>query len=106
MDCGRTRINQRPHTTLGQSGLPTPARDHRASDRFNTYHSKPQHQRIRSRLVNRSSRTMSSLFGSSASTPSDMQARKEQMKQQISQELAIANAQQLINVSVCGWTEW
>jgi hypothetical protein len=28
-----------------------------------------------------------------------MQARKEQMKQQISQELAIANAQQLINVS-------
>jgi hypothetical protein len=30
-----------------------------------------------------------------------MQARKEQMKQQITQELAIANAQQLINVSDC-----
>ncbi|WVF68250.1 mitochondrial import inner membrane translocase subunit TIM13 [Kwoniella sp. CBS 6097] len=39
---------------------------------------------------------MSSLFGSAAAT-TDMNSRKEQMKQQISQELAIANAQQLIN---------
>jgi hypothetical protein len=49
---------------------------------------------------------MSSLFGSSASSSSsDMQARKEQMKQQITQELAIANAQQLINVSDCKKSE-
>ncbi|WWD20321.1 mitochondrial import inner membrane translocase subunit TIM13 [Kwoniella shandongensis] len=40
---------------------------------------------------------MSSLFGSGASSSSDMTARKDQMKQQIQQELAIANAQQLIN---------
>lgn len=33
------------------------------------------------------------------SAPSDMQARKEEMKQRISQELAVANAQTLINVS-------
>ncbi|WWC65847.1 mitochondrial import inner membrane translocase subunit TIM13 [Kwoniella dejecticola CBS 10117] len=39
---------------------------------------------------------MSSLFGSGAAAP-DMAARKEQMKQSIQQELAIANAQQLIN---------
>lgn len=32
-----------------------------------------------------------------------MQARKEEMKQRISQELAVANAQTLINVSrLCG----
>ena len=37
------------------------------------------------------------------SSPSDMQARKEEMKQRISQELAVANAQTLINVSrLCG----
>ncbi|WVR08022.1 mitochondrial import inner membrane translocase subunit TIM13 [Kwoniella sp. DSM 27419] len=42
---------------------------------------------------------MSSLFGSvaSGSGSSDMAARKDQVKQQIQQELAIANAQQLIN---------
>ncbi|GFZ49649.1 Mitochondrial import inner membrane translocase subunit TIM13 [Saitozyma sp. JCM 24511] len=39
---------------------------------------------------------MSSLFGSGGAAP-DMNARKEQMKQQIQQELAVANAQQLIN---------
>ncbi|KAI9638873.1 putative mitochondrial import inner membrane translocase subunit tim13 [Dioszegia hungarica] len=43
---------------------------------------------------------MSSFFGggaaSSAGASSDMNARKEQMKQQIQQELAVANAQQLI----------
>jgi hypothetical protein len=52
-------------------------------------------------ILQNSFTTMSSLFGSSSVSPSgsDMQARKEQMKQQISQELAIANAQQLINVS-------
>lgn len=47
---------------------------------------------------------MSSFFGggSSAATAagaSDMLAKKEEMKQRIAQELAIANAQQLINVS-------
>jgi hypothetical protein len=43
---------------------------------------------------------MSFFSGSSAtSAPSDMQARKEEMKQRISQELAVANAQTLINVS-------
>ncbi|OXC67388.1 mitochondrial import inner membrane translocase subunit TIM13 [Cryptococcus neoformans] len=41
---------------------------------------------------------MSSFFGSGAASPSnDMTVRKEQMKQSIQQELAIANAQQLIN---------
>ncbi|CAD6565419.1 MAG: protein translocase subunit [Tremellales sp. Tagirdzhanova-0007] len=41
---------------------------------------------------------MSSLFGSGASSSSsDMQQRKDQMKQSIQQELAVANAQQLIN---------
>lgn len=49
---------------------------------------------------------MSSFFGGSASSlgasgagVSEMLAKKEEMKQRISQELAIANAQQLINVS-------
>lgn len=39
-----------------------------------------------------------------------MQARKEEMKQRISQELAVANAQTLINVSsrfeIFSWTGW
>ncbi|WVQ78925.1 mitochondrial import inner membrane translocase subunit TIM13 [Cryptococcus sp. DSM 104549] len=39
---------------------------------------------------------MASLFGSGAPS-ADMNARKEQVKQQIQQELAVANAQQLIN---------
>lgn len=42
-----------------------------------------------------------SFFGGASnvtSAPSDMQARKEEMKQRISQELAVANAQTLINV--------
>ncbi|RXK36381.1 mitochondrial import inner membrane translocase subunit TIM13 [Tremella mesenterica] len=38
---------------------------------------------------------MSTLFGGSGS--SDMKTRKDQMKQQISQELAVANAQMLLN---------
>ncbi|WVN89907.1 mitochondrial import inner membrane translocase subunit TIM13 [Cryptococcus depauperatus CBS 7841] len=38
---------------------------------------------------------MSSFFSSSAN--SDVASRKEQMKSQIQQELAIANAQQLVN---------
>ncbi|KAJ9102914.1 protein translocase subunit [Naganishia adeliensis] len=41
-----------------------------------------------------------SFFGGASnvtSAPSDMQARKEEMKQRISQELAVANAQTLIN---------
>ncbi|GHJ86580.1 hypothetical protein NliqN6_2982 [Naganishia liquefaciens] len=41
-----------------------------------------------------------SFFGGASnptSSPSDMQARKEEMKQRISQELAVANAQTLIN---------
>ncbi|ORY34722.1 putative mitochondrial import inner membrane translocase subunit tim13 [Naematelia encephala] len=40
---------------------------------------------------------MASLFGGSTSSSPDMQQRKEQMKMQIQQELAVANAQQLIN---------
>ncbi|KAK4686820.1 hypothetical protein P7C73_g3314, partial [Tremellales sp. Uapishka_1] len=40
---------------------------------------------------------MSSIFGGNAQTATDMNARKEQMKLQIQQELAVANAQQLIN---------
>ncbi|ODO08477.1 mitochondrial import inner membrane translocase subunit TIM13 [Cryptococcus wingfieldii CBS 7118] len=40
---------------------------------------------------------MSSFFGSGAAGTADMANRKEQMKQSIQQELAIANAQQLIN---------
>lgn len=43
---------------------------------------------------------MSSFFGggsSSSSSPSEMQSRKDAMKDQITRELAVANAQQLIN---------
>ncbi|ODN72902.1 mitochondrial import inner membrane translocase subunit TIM13, variant 2 [Cryptococcus amylolentus CBS 6039] len=40
---------------------------------------------------------MSSFFGSGAAGTADMANRKEQMKQSIQQELAVANAQQLIN---------
>lgn len=42
---------------------------------------------------------MSSFFSSgNAQTASDMQTKKEEVKQRITQELAVANAQTLINV--------
>lgn len=44
---------------------------------------------------------MSSFFSSgNAQTASDMQTKKEEVKQRITQELAVANAQTLINVSL------
>lgn len=42
---------------------------------------------------------MSSFFGGNAASSSDMQAKKEEVKNRIAQELAVANAQTLINVS-------
>lgn len=56
--------------------------------------------------------TMSSFFSSgNAQTNSDMQTKKEEVKQRIAQELAIANAQTLINVSrgrcsLVLWVAW
>jgi len=55
---------------------------------------------------------MSSFFSSgNAQTNSDMQTKKEEVKQRIAQELAIANAQTLINVSrgrcsLVLWVAW
>ncbi|KAL1673246.1 Tim10/DDP family zinc finger-domain-containing protein [Schizophyllum commune] len=40
---------------------------------------------------------MTSLFGGSSSSPSDMASRKEQVMQSVRSELALANAQELMN---------